>query len=249
MMLIWVHQETMIAQPISEVKRTAALGQTRFSMWVIADFPLSASRGIIRSKPHSCEAPWSWNLASNTRRRTHQVDAGPSETPMTGTECTAQCVEPEPTGPPVSSTRPRRPQPIPNPKHHEGEPIPFSHPAEGAFAKVLDFYQMQWEHEPTTFPLEWDEKGRVITAFSPDFYLVSEDLYIELTTMKQSLVTKKNRKLRLLHELYPDVQCKLMYRKDVMNLAVKYGLFGDTAEPATEGGIESEEENGSEPDE
>jgi hypoxanthine phosphoribosyltransferase len=108
---------------------------------------------------------------------------------------------------------------------------------------------MQWEHEPTTFPLEWDEKGRVITAFSPDFYLVSEDLYIELTTMKQSLVTKKNRKLRLLHELYPDVQCKLMYRKDVMNLAVKYGLFGDTAEPATEGGIESEEENGSEPDE
>ena len=177
------------------------------------------------------------------------MDAGPSETPMTGTECTAPCVEPEPTGTPVTSTRPRWPRPIPNPKHHEGEPIPFSHPAEGAFARVLDFYQIQWQHEPTTFPLEWDEDGRVITAFSPDFYLVSEDLYIELTTMKQSLVTKKNHKLRLLHELYPDVRCKLMYRKDVMNLAVKYGLFGDTAGPATEMDIESEQENGSEPDE
>ncbi len=163
---------------------------------------------------------------------------------MTGTECTAPCVEPEPAG-----TRPRRPRPIPNPKRHAGEPIPFSHPAEEAFARVLDFYQIQWQREPTTFPLEWDEDGHVIAAFSPDFYLVSDDLYIELTTMKQSLVTKKNRKLRLLRELYPDVRCKLMYRKDVMNLAVKYGLFGDTVEPAAEDDIESEKENGSELDE
>lgn len=101
----------------------------------------------------------------------------------------------------------------------------FSHPAEEAFARVLDFYEVEWQYEPTTFPLEWDEDGRVITAFSPDFYLAEDDLYIELTTMKQSLVTKKNRKLRLLHELYPHVKCKLMYRKDVENLAVKYGLF------------------------
>jgi hypothetical protein len=126
---------------------------------------------------------------------------------------------------------PRRPTPITNPKRRPGEPLPFSHPAEEAFAKVLDFYQMRWEHEPTTFPLEWDENGNVTNAFSPDFYLVDEDMYIELTTMKQSLVTKKNRKLRLLKELYPGVQCKLMYRKDVQNLAVKYGLFEDTPPP------------------
>jgi len=175
------------------------------------------------------------------------VDAGPSETPMKGTERTAQYVEQEPKGTLATKTLHPQPQPIPNPKHHEGEPIPFSHPAEEAFARILDFYQIQWEREPTTFPLEWDEEGRVITAFSPDFYLVSEDLYIELTTMKQSLVTKKNRKLRLLHELYPGVKCKLMYRKDVINLAVKYGLFGDTV--ATEVDVESEEENGSESDE
>ena len=130
--------------------------------------------------------------------------------------------------------KPKHPKPIPNPKQKPGEPIAFSHPAEEAFARVLDFYETRWEYEPTTFPLEWDRKGRVITAFSPDFYLVDEDLYIELTTMKQSLVTKKNRKLKLLHRLYPDVRCKLMYRRDIQNLAVKYGLFGDESPDTTE---------------
>jgi hypothetical protein len=124
-----------------------------------------------------------------------------------------------------------KPSPIPNPKRPNGAPIPFSHPAEEAFARVLDFYRTPWEYEPTTFPLEWDENGRVTTAFSPDFYLVEEDLYVELTTMKQRLVTRKNRKLRLLRELYPDVKCKLIYRQDVASLAVKYGLFD---EPDTE---------------
>ena len=116
-------------------------------------------------------------------------------------------------------------KPIPNPKRPDGEPLPFSHPAEEAFAKVLDFYQINWEYEPTTFPLEWDEEGRVTNAFSPDFYLPDEDLYVELTTMRQRLVTHKNRKLRLLSELYPGVKCKLIYRRDVANLAIKYGLF------------------------
>ena len=125
--------------------------------------------------------------------------------------------------PPKRETR----EAIPNPKRSEGEPLPFSHPAEEAFARVLDFYQIRWEYEPTTFPLQWDKEGNVIAAFSPDFYLVDEDLYVELTTMKQSLVTKKNRKLRLLHKLYPHIRCKLMYRKDIEDLAVKYGLFED----------------------
>jgi hypoxanthine phosphoribosyltransferase len=125
-----------------------------------------------------------------------------------------------------------KPKPIPNPKRPNGEPIPFSHPAEEAFARVLDFYQTRWEHEPTTFPLEWDKEGRVTNAFSPDFYLIDEDLYVELTTMKQNLVTRKNRKLRLLRELYPDVKCKLIYRKDVANLAIKYGLFEDEPDKA-----------------
>lgn len=125
-----------------------------------------------------------------------------------------------------------RPESIPNPKRPNGEPIDFSHPAEEAFAQVLDFYHERWEYEPTTFPLEWDETGRVTTAFSPDFYLVDEDLYVELTTMRQRLVTQKNRKLRLLSELYPSVKCKLIYRRDVANLAIKYGLFDEEPEEA-----------------
>ena len=132
-----------------------------------------------------------------------------------------------PQEPDHSDKRVPKPEPIPNPKRPNGAPIPFSHPAEEAFAQVLDFYQTRWEYEPTTFPLEWDEQGRVTNAFSPDFYLVEEDLYVELTTMKQSLVTRKNRKLRLLHKLYPDVRCKLIYRKDVASLGVKYGLFDE----------------------
>ena len=125
-----------------------------------------------------------------------------------------------------------RPEPIPNPKRPNGEPIAFSHPAEEAFAKVLDFYHARWDYEPTTFPLEWDETGRVTTAFSPDFYLIDEDLYVELTTMRQRLVTHKNRKLRLLRKLYPGVKCKLIYRRDVANLAIKYGLFDEDSEEA-----------------
>ena len=121
--------------------------------------------------------------------------------------------------------------PLPNPRNG---PIRFSHPAEEAFARVLDFYQIEWEYEPTTFPLRCDDEGRVVMAFSPDFYLVEEDLYIELTTMKQRLVTAKNRKLKLLHQLYPGVKCKLMYRQDIENMGIKYGLFGEQ-EPSPDG--------------
>jgi hypothetical protein len=129
-----------------------------------------------------------------------------------------------------ASSQPMKPEPIPNPKRLDEGTRSFSHPAERAFAAVLDFYKIQWEYEPTTFPLEWDSEGNITAAFSPDFYLAEEDLYVELTTMKQSLVTQKNRKLRQLHELYPNVKCKLMYRKDVESLAVKYGLFEERAD-------------------
>jgi len=120
------------------------------------------------------------------------------------------------------------PKPLPNP---QSDPICFSHPAEAAFARVLDFYRIEWAYEPTTFPLEWDEEGQIKVAFTPDFYLVDEDMYVELTTLKQSLVTKKNRKMRLLAELYPGVRCKLMYRKDIENMAIKYGLFEEGPMP------------------
>jgi hypothetical protein len=103
-------------------------------------------------------------------------------------------------------------------------PLPFAHPSEEEFAKVLDFYQIRWEYEPKTFPLAWDEAGNATEAFSPDFYLVDFDLFIELTTLKQSLVTEKNRKIRRFRELYPEVKLKVFYGRDYRSLLAKYGL-------------------------
>lgn len=100
----------------------------------------------------------------------------------------------------------------------------FSHSAEAAFAQILDFYGIQWEYEPRTFPLEWDTSGSVTLAFSPDFYLPEQDLYVELTTLRPRLSTLKNRKLRRMKELYPDVNIKLYKRREMRDLMVKYGL-------------------------
>ena len=72
--------------------------------------------------------------------------------------------------------------------------------------------------------LDEDRQGRPIEAFSPDFYLPAYDLYIEITTMSQKLVTKKNRKARRLRERYPGVRIKVLYQRDYLHLLVKYGL-------------------------
>jgi hypoxanthine phosphoribosyltransferase len=101
--------------------------------------------------------------------------------------------------------------------------VRFAHNSERQFAKLLDFYAIGWEYEPRTFVLERDSEGNPQQAFSPDFYLPAYDLYIEITTLNQKLVTKKNRKARRLHELY-DVQVKVLYQRDYLRLLVKYGL-------------------------
>lgn len=100
----------------------------------------------------------------------------------------------------------------------------FAHPSERVAAQILDFYRIRWEYEPTTFPIEWDRHGNVLASFSPDFHLPDFDLYIELTTMSQKLVTKKNRKVRRLKELYPDVNVKIFYQKDFRRLLFKFGI-------------------------
>lgn len=110
------------------------------------------------------------------------------------------------------------------PKFQNSDEIKFAHPSEKVCASILDFYHIKWLYEPKAFPIEWDKKGDAIKSFSPDFYLPDFNLYIELTTMNQRLVTKKNRKVRRLKELYPDVNIKIFYQKDFKNLLVKYGL-------------------------
>ena len=114
---------------------------------------------------------------------------------------------------------------IPDFQAYQGtEPPRFASQAELECAKVLDYYGIPWLYEPRTFVLEQDEDGRVREAFAPDFYLPQQDLYIELTVMKQSLVTRKNRKLRRLRQLYPEVRIKLFYERDFERIAARYGL-------------------------
>ncbi len=100
----------------------------------------------------------------------------------------------------------------------------FGHPSEEVFANLLDFYRIAWDYEPRSFPLQWDKDGKVLEAFTPDFYLPEFDLYVELTTMKQANVTRKNRKIRLLRTIYPHVNIQVFYQKDVQDLVMKYGL-------------------------
>jgi hypoxanthine phosphoribosyltransferase len=104
------------------------------------------------------------------------------------------------------------------------EQVRFAHNSERQFAKLLDFYGIAWEYEPRTFVLERDRLDRPVQAFTPDFYLPAYDLFIEITTLNQKLVTKKNRKARRLRELYPDAQVKVLYQRDYLHLLVKYGL-------------------------
>ncbi len=104
------------------------------------------------------------------------------------------------------------------------DPPRFANEAELECAKILDYYGVPWQYEPCTFVLERDEEGRVIEAFTPDFYLPEQRLFLEITVMKQSLVTRKNRKLRKLRQLYPDIRVKLFYRRDIERLAQRYGL-------------------------
>ena len=105
------------------------------------------------------------------------------------------------------------------------QPPKFVHPSEEVFSRILDFYGILWEYEPRTFTLESDENGNVTEAFTPDFYLPDQDLYVELTTLRPQLSTHKNRKLKRLQELYPEVNIKLFKRREMRNLMIKYGLM------------------------
>ena len=98
----------------------------------------------------------------------------------------------------------------------------FAHPSEAEIARLLDFYGVRWEYEPRTFPLEWAEDGRHTVSFTPDFYLVDYDLYIEVSAMRPSLQNRKNRKVRMLRELYPDVNLRLLALRDIQALFQKY---------------------------
>ncbi len=101
-------------------------------------------------------------------------------------------------------------------------PPRFAHDSEAELARILDFYGIEWRYEPDVFPISWNADGAVVESFAPDFYLPQIDLYLELTTLKQSLVRRKNRKLRWMRQLYPEVRVKLFYARDFRALMHKY---------------------------
>jgi hypoxanthine phosphoribosyltransferase len=100
--------------------------------------------------------------------------------------------------------------------------VQFAHESEAEFARILDFYGISWLYEPRSFPLR-SEGERILEAFTPDFFLPDLNLYVELTTLRQKLTTEKNRKVRQLRELYPQVNVKLLNKKDYLRLLAKYG--------------------------
>lgn len=103
-----------------------------------------------------------------------------------------------------------------------GRKARFAHRSERLFARVLDFYRLRWEYEPHTYPLERDAAGRATSSFTPDFWLPEVGTYLELTTLRQPLVTRKNRKVRRFRQLYPDRPVRLLYRRDLDELSRKY---------------------------
>ncbi|MEX0651211.1 MAG: hypothetical protein WD186_04200 [Actinomycetota bacterium] len=106
----------------------------------------------------------------------------------------------------------------------KSDTLRFAHASERQFAKLLEFYDIVWEYEPTSFDIDFDKEGRALQRFTPDFYLPEFDIYIEITTLNQKLVTKKNGKVRRLRERYPEVTCKIFYQRDYLSLVAKYGL-------------------------
>lgn len=136
----------------------------------------------------------------------------------------------------------------PSPDHPPLDEIEFAHASERVAAEILDYYRIRWQYEPRTFPLEWDGEGKVIVSFTPDFYLPDFDLFIELTTMSQKLVTKKNRKVRRLRELHPEVNVKIFYQKDFRALLARFGVTSEAQVHAAGGGFVAGGRNGSSAD-
>lgn len=106
------------------------------------------------------------------------------------------------------------------------ELVAFAHPSERQLAALLDFYGIAWEYEPTQFVLDHHDDGRIRSAFTPDFYLPDFDLYLEITTLQQRLVTRKNRKARDVMARYPGTRVKILYQRDYLHLVRKHGAMG-----------------------
>lgn len=106
----------------------------------------------------------------------------------------------------------------------KNRPVIFKHPSEEEFAKILDMYDLEWEYEPRTFPIKWDQEGNITLAFTPDFYLPRFNTYIELTTMNQKYVSEKKKKVQLLKKYYPGTNINIVFKHEFETLIKRFGL-------------------------
>jgi hypoxanthine phosphoribosyltransferase len=109
---------------------------------------------------------------------------------------------------------------------HNGKKRPeFAHPSE---ERIRPYPGLLWDRmgiRASNFPPGVGrEQTSIQEAFAPDFYLPQQDLYVELTTLRPQLSSNKNRKIRRMKELYPDINIKLFKRRELHSMMVKYGL-------------------------
>jgi hypothetical protein len=124
----------------------------------------------------------------------------------------------------VTATDPARLGRTRHPADAPAGQVRFAHPSERIFASLLDLSGERWEYEPVEFPLEWNRQGSPVSGFRPDFYLPDRGVFIELTTADQRLVTRKNRKVRRMRELYPEIPILVVYQRDFVSLLASHGL-------------------------
>jgi hypothetical protein len=158
---------------------------------------------------------------SRRRRRRNEAAAASTDT-LPARPRVQAIVTPGPIRPSDTPPTPAPADPVPIDDVRHPHPV-FAHASEAEMARILDFYQVRWEYEPHTFPILWNLEGNVVESFSPDFWLPDLGLYLEMTTLRQKLVRKKNRKLRRVLELYPDLRVKLFYARDFRALMLKFG--------------------------
>jgi hypothetical protein len=115
-------------------------------------------------------------------------------------------------------------RPRTHPSYAPASRVRFAHPSERLFAALLDAQGIAWEYEPVEFALRWDVHGVPTSGFRPDFWLPDFQVFVELTTADQRLVTRKNAKVRRMRELYPEVEVVVVYQRDFVALLEDHGL-------------------------
>ena len=117
---------------------------------------------------------------------------------------------------------------------------PHAHPAEWIYARLLDSVRIAYSYESEMLPITWNEDGEPTQFFSPDFFLPDvraprsdgtryEGRFVEITTCRRKLVTKKHRKLRHARDLYPQYEFLIVYRQDIYDICEELGFAYEMA--------------------